>query len=184
MKSSVIVRIVVFIFTIILFATTACKTDTSDTVVLEIEAELAETGNIIPRTIEISEDQVIISIEIPSGETEFTLYSTWVYLFNLALENVPAASQVVLELYTLGEPYATLTAKSDDIEAVINEEIDLLNFFSRLEMTDQRPPEDGLRQALASRNWIVTDVTISSNRTDIEAFPPVVQTHEEIVMYY
>ena len=175
-------RIIILAFAVLLLAVPACNTNTIDTATSEIETKMAETGSIIPRTVEIDRDQVSIAIEIPSGETEFGLYSTWVYLFDLALKNVPNVNQVVLELYTLGEPYATLTARSDDIEAVISEEIDLLTFFSRLEMQDQRPPEEGLCQALASRDWIVTNVTITSKRVDIEAFPPVSQTHEEIVM--
>lgn len=182
MKISRTVRIIIFGFAILFLTIPACKMNTADSAISEIETKLAETGSFIPRTVEITRDQVSIAIEIPSGETEFGLYSSWVYLFNIALENVPNTKQVVLELYTLSEPYATLTAQSDDIEEVISEEIDLLTFFGRLEMRDQRPPEEGLRQALASQDWIITDITITSKRVDIEAFPPVVQTHEEIVM--
>jgi hypothetical protein len=177
---------IILAFTVLLLAAPACNMPHGDSAIdiatSKIEEKLAETGNLTPRTVEITRDQVTVAIDIPLGETEIGLYSTWVYLFNCALENVPNANQVVLELYTLGEPYATLIAQSDDIEAVISEQIDLLTFFSRLEMQDQRSPEDGLRQALASRDWIVTNVTITRKRVDIEAFPPVAQTYEEIVM--
>ena len=183
MRFSITVRIIIFTLAILLCAIPACNKSSNSASTLKIEAKLAEAGSIIPREVEISGNQVRIAIEIPSGETEFTLFSTWIYLFDLALENVPDAKQVVLELYILGEPYAIITAQSDDIKAVIAEKMDMLTFFSRLVMTDQRPPEDSLRQALASGDWIVTNITITSKRVDIEAFPPVVKTHEEIVMY-
>jgi hypothetical protein len=182
MKVSRTLLMIILTFAVLLLAAPACNMNAIDTATSKIEEKLAETGSFIPRNVEVTRDHVSIAIEISSGETEFGLYSSWVYLFNIALENAPNVNQVVLELYTLGEPYATLTAQSDDIEEVISEEIDLLTFFSRLEMTDQRPPEKGLRQALASRDWIVTNVTITSKRVDIEAFPPDSETHEEIVM--
>ena len=80
-------RIIILVFAVLLLAVPACNMNNTDNATSEIEAKMAETGSIIPRTVEIDREQVSIAIEIPSGETEFGLYSPWVYLFNIALES-------------------------------------------------------------------------------------------------
>jgi hypothetical protein len=181
MKVFPAVKIIIFITVILLAMVPACTL--GKTQVLKIEEEIAQTTSIIPRSVEIEKDLVSIAIEIPSGETESGLYLTCVYLFDVAIKNVPNAKQVILKLYTLDVPYATLTAQSDDIKELISEKIDFLTFFARIELSDERSAQDGLRQALSSRDWIVSSVEINSEYVDIKAFMPEARANEEIATH-
>jgi len=181
MKAFFTVKIIISITVILLAAVPACTSNKNR--ISDIEEEIAQTTSIIPRSVQIEKDLVSIAIEIPSGETESGMYLTCVYLFDVAIKNVPNAEQVILKLYTLDKPYVTLTAQSDDIKELISEKIDLLTFFARIEMDDERSAQDGLRQALASRDWIVTSIEINSEYVDIKAFIPEARANEEIATY-
>lgn len=148
---------------------------------VEVEGALAESGYILVRDVEVTGDQLTVKVNMDVGLSETGLYSSWIYIFDSVMKTNPETKTVVIEMYSVDTPYMAVTAKADNIKALLDGEIDLREFLEKVEVEDRRASEDGLRQAIRSRGWVVTVVEVSDQRALIEGYLPSGLGKEQVV---
>lgn len=148
---------------------------------VEVERILAESGYILVRDVEVTGDQLTVKVNIDVGLSETGLYSSWIYIFDSVMKTNPETKTVVIEMYSVDTPYMAVTAKADNIKALLDGEIELRDFLEKVDVEDQRASEDGLRQAMRSRGWVLTEVEVSDQRVLIEGYLPYGLSKEQVV---
>ena len=148
----------------------------------EIEEDLTASGQVVLRDIVSTSDIIKVAIDVSAGESQFAQFACWLSVFEIVLQHAPEVALVRIDSYFLDEPYLAVTAQSENIEAVVNEEIDLITFYDRLLIEEQSSPSLILTGELMDLGWIVTDVQISDDLVEIKGFSPDAQNHEEIVV--
>lgn len=149
--------------------------------IIQVEEALAEAGYVLVQAVELTGDQVIVKVNMDVGLSETGLYSSWIYIFDSVMKINPETKTVVIEMYSADTPYMAVTAKADSIKDLLDGEIELRDFLEKVDVEDRRAPEEGLRQAIRSRGWVVTVVEVSDQRALIEGYSPYGLGKEQVV---
>lgn len=187
MKIQRVNHIVHFYF-ILLLASLACSLPNwingNSRIVTEVEENLNASGQVILRDVVITRDIVKVAIDMPVGESQFSQFASWIFIFDHVLQHAPGVALVRIDVYLLDEPYFEVTAQADNIKAMVNNEIELMDFVNRLLIEDQRSPVIILKQALVNSGWIISDIQIVDTSVDIEGFPPEAETHDQVLSHW
>ena len=149
--------------------------------VSEIEEDLQTNTHVKLREVVITQDIIKVAIDLPGGESQFAQFASWIDIYSLVLQHVPDVELVRIDTYILDEPCIAVSAQAENITALVNQEIEPLEFSKRLLVEDQGSPALKINQALGNLGWMVADIQLTTSSIDIEGFPPEADTYEDIV---
>jgi len=96
--------------------------------VSEIEEDLQTNTHVKLREVVITQDIIKVAIDLPGGESQFAQFASWIDIYSLVLQHVPDVELVRIDTYILDEPCIAVSAQAENITALVNQEIEPLEF--------------------------------------------------------
>jgi hypothetical protein len=147
----------------------------------KIQDKLLDEYGVITNSVLYADKQVIISYPQPWIQDEGSLFANWLFMMDTAIEEMPFANEVILELNYLGEPHLSVRADAEQIRDVVSGDLDPEAFFNNLIYVELRSADQIIHQDLAYRGIDIESVEISGNEISIEYFQPHFSHQEELL---
>lgn len=159
----------------------SCKGPPSSQTGGDLGDALAARGLLNVEEITVSEDQVIITYVVLLEEDPEVMVTGWLMAMDAAAAEAPEAHEIVLQTTFSGEPYLTITGKTEDIQSLSAGELDQESFFENLEIVDNRPLENRIFGDLIKKGLDVADVSQSDGRLVIEYYPSPAESKTDLM---
>jgi hypothetical protein len=147
----------------------------------DIQERLLDEYGIPTEEISYSDGQLTIVHNLSWIQDEGSLFANWLILMDTAVQEMPSAREVILELEYLGEPYMSLQANARQVRQAATGKLDLETFFSDLTYVDLRAPDQIIYQECALRGIDLENVDIAEDAVYIEYFPPFFTQQDELL---
>lgn len=145
-----------------------------------LEEELDASGLVVEEVV-VEEDQVTIAYEVLPDDDPEVMISGWLSAFEAAARAEPGLEDYILLAKMDGEPYLEIRTSGLDLAGYLEEELTLEEFLGRLEMSDLRPPEEQLADALIELGLDLIQVRKSGAGLVVEYYPAPADSQAELL---